>query len=88
MQISRLTDKVMEQSDTINRLQEKAVDFGRLERHFGREQVQLIVEQTKTLEHAERAKKCPERAFEMSRQKRGLIGHDGYGEESNDTAVC
>ena len=78
----------MEQSDTINRLQEKAVDFGRLERHFGREQVQLIVEQTKTLEHAERAKKCPKRAFEMSRQKRGLIGHDGYGEKSNDTAVC
>ena len=42
-QISRLTDKVMEQSDTIDRLQEKATDLGRLERHLGREQVQLIV---------------------------------------------
>lgn len=42
-QISRLTDKVMEQSDIIDRLQEKAVDMGRLERHFGREQVQSIV---------------------------------------------
>ncbi len=31
-QISRLTDKVMEQSDTIDRLQEKATDLGRLER--------------------------------------------------------
>jgi hypothetical protein len=31
----------MEQSDTIERLQEKASDLGRLERHFGREQVQL-----------------------------------------------
>ena len=34
-QISRLTDKVMEQSDTIERLQEKASDLGRLERHLG-----------------------------------------------------
>ena len=42
VQISRLTDKVMEQSDTIDRLQEKAVDLGRLERHLGREQVQSI----------------------------------------------
>lgn len=39
-QISRLTNKVMEQSDTIGRLQEKAADLGRLERYFGREQVQ------------------------------------------------
>lgn len=66
-QISRLTDKVMEQSDTIDRLQEKASDLGRLERHFGREQVQLIVEQSKALEQAERANKRPKRAFEMSR---------------------
>ena len=66
-QISRLTDKVMEQSDTIDRLQEKAVDFGRLERHLGREQVQSIVERSKALEQAERAKKRPKRAFEMSR---------------------
>ena len=43
-QISRLTDKVMEQSDIIDRLQEKTEDLGRLERYFGREQVQSIVE--------------------------------------------
>lgn len=66
-QISRLTDKVMEQSDTIERLQEKASDLGRLERHLGREQVQLIVERSKALEQAERANKHLKRAFEMSR---------------------
>ena len=66
-QISRLTDKVMEQSNTIDRLQEKASDLGRLERHLGREQVQSIVERSKALEQAERAKKRPKRAFEMSR---------------------
>ncbi len=43
-QISCLADKVMEQNGTIDRLQEKAFDLGRLERHFGMEQVQLIVE--------------------------------------------
>ena len=43
-QISCLADKVIEQNGTIDRLQEKASDLGRLERHFGREQVQLIVE--------------------------------------------
>ncbi len=57
----------MEQSGTIDRLQEKAFDLGCLERHFGREQVQAIVEQSKALEQAERAKKRPKRAFEMSR---------------------
>lgn len=46
-QISRLTDKVMEQSDIIDRLQEKTADLGRLERYFGREQVQSIVERSK-----------------------------------------
>ena len=66
-QISRLTDKVMEQNDTIDRLQEKMVDLGRLERYFGREQVQSIVEQSKTLEQAEKANKRPKRAFEMNR---------------------
>ena len=66
-QISRLTDKVMEQSDTIDRLQEKATDLGRLERHFGREQVQSIVEWSKAIEQAERAIKRPKRAFELSR---------------------
>ncbi len=43
-QISRLTDKVMEQNDTIDRLQKKVSDLGRLERHLGREQVQSIVD--------------------------------------------
>ena len=54
-QISRLTDKVMEQNDTIDRLQEKASDLARLECYFGREQVQSIVERSKALEQAERA---------------------------------
>lgn len=66
-QISRLTDKVMEQSSTIDRLQEKAADLGRLERYFGREQIQLIVEQSKALERAEKENKRPKRAFEISR---------------------
>ena len=67
VQISRLTDKVMEQSNIIDRLQEKATDLGSLERHLGREQVQSIVERSKALEQAERAKKHPKRVFEMSR---------------------
>ena len=54
-QISRLTDKVMEQSDTIDRLQEKAVDLGRLERHLGKAHIQSIVERSKALEQAEKA---------------------------------
>ena len=62
-----MTDKVMEQSDTIERLREKASDLGRLERYLGREQVQLIVERSKAIEQAERANKRSERAFEMSR---------------------
>ena len=45
----------MEQSDTIDRLQEKVSDLGRLERHLGREQVRSIVERAKVLEQAERA---------------------------------
>ena len=65
-QINRLTDKVMEQSNIIDRLQEKASDLERLERHLGREQVQSIVG-SKALEQAERAKKRPKRAYEMSR---------------------
>ena len=66
-QINRLKDKVMEQSDIIDRLQEKTVDLGRLERYFGREQVQSIVERSKALERAEKANKRPKRAFDMSR---------------------
>ena len=71
-QISRLTDKVMEQNDTIDRLQEKTADLGRLERYFGREQVQSIVEQSKALERGEQANKRPKRALDMSREG-GLI---------------
>ena len=66
-QISRLTDKVMEQSDIIDRLQEKAADLGRLERYFGREQVQSIVERSKVLEWVEKENKRPKRVFDMSR---------------------
>ena len=66
-QISRLTDKVMEQSNVIDRLQEKVSDLGRLERHLGREQMQLIVERSKALEQAERENKRPKRAFDISR---------------------
>ena len=43
-QISRLTDKAMEQNDMIERLQEKVSDLGHLERYFGKERVQAIVE--------------------------------------------
>ena len=46
-----MTDKVMEQSDIIDRLQEKTEDLGRLERYFGREQVQSIVVRSKALEY-------------------------------------
>ena len=66
-QISRFTDKVMEQSDIIDRLQEKTADLGRLERYFGREQVQSIVERSKALERAEKENKRPKRVFDMSR---------------------
>ena len=66
-QISRLTDKVMEQSNIIDRLQEKTADLGRLERYFGREQVQSIVDRSKALEWAEKENKRPKRVFDMSR---------------------
>ena len=66
-QISRLTDKVMEQSDIIDRLQEKMEDLGCLERYFGREQVQSIVERSKALEWAEKENKRPKCVFDMSR---------------------
>ena len=66
-QISRLTDKVMEQSDIIDRLQEKMEDLGCLERYFGKEQVQSIVERSKALEWAEKENKRPKRVFDMSR---------------------
>ena len=66
-QISRLTDKVMEQSDIIDRLQEQTADLERLERYFGREQVQSIVGRSKALEWAEKENKRPKRVFDMSR---------------------
>lgn len=66
-QISRLTEKVMEQNDTIGRLQEKVSDLGYLERYFGRERVQSIVEQSKAKELEERANKRPKRAYDMGR---------------------
>ena len=66
-QINRLTDKVMEQRNKIDRLEEKAADLERLERYFGKEQVQSVVEQSKALERAEKVNMRPKRAFEMSR---------------------
>lgn len=66
-QINRLTDKVMEQRNKIDRLEKKAADLERLERYFGKEQVQSVVEQSKALERAEKVNMRPKRAFEMSR---------------------
>lgn len=50
----------------IERLQEKVSDLGHLERYFGKERVQAIVE-SKTIEQAERAEKRPKRAYDMGR---------------------
>ena len=66
-QIRHLTDKVMEQSDIIDRLQEQTADLERLERYFGREQVQSIVGRSKARGRAEKANKHLKRAFEMNR---------------------
>ena len=65
--IEYLTDRVMEQRTLIDSLQEQAADLGRLKRYFGKEQVQSIVEQTKTLERTEKAAKRPRRSHEMTR---------------------
>lgn len=65
--ISRLTNRIMDQENVIDKLQEKIVDFGRLERCLGKEQVQSIIEQSKALEQAEKANKHPKRVFEMDR---------------------
>lgn len=43
------------------------IEAEKQERHFGREQVQSIMERSKALEQAERANKRPKRVFEMSR---------------------
>ena len=50
----------MEQSDTIDRLQEKASDLGRLECYFGKEQVQSIVEAVKGIRAGRKGKETPE----------------------------
>ena len=53
--------------DIIERLQERVVGLGRLERRLGREMVQLIVGRSKMLEQTEKVNKRPKRAFEISR---------------------
>ena len=65
--IEYLTDRVMEQRTVIDSLQEQAADLGRLKQYFGEERVQSIVEQTKTLERAEKVTKRPRRSHEMTR---------------------
>lgn len=63
-QINRLKNKDMEQNDTIEMLQKRVADLGHLERYFGKERVQSIVEQSKAIEQEERAEK---RVYDMSR---------------------
>ncbi len=59
--------KLKEQIGVIEQLQEKTADFGRLERYFGREKVQTIVEQAKELERTEKALKQQKRTLNVSR---------------------
>ena len=59
--------KLKEQTGVIEQLQEKAADFGRLERYLGREKVQTVVEQAKELERTDKALKQQKRAFNVSR---------------------
>ncbi len=59
--------KLKEQTGVIEQLQEKTADFGRLERYFGREKVQTIVEQAKELEGTEKALKQQKRTLNVSR---------------------
>ena len=65
--IIRLTNRIMDQENEIDKLQEKTADLGRLEHCLGKEQVQAIIEQSKALEQAEEANKHPKRVFEMDR---------------------
>ena len=65
--ISRLTNRIMNQENVIDKLQEKTADLGRLEHCLGKEQVQAIIEQSKALEQAEKVNKHPKRVFEMDR---------------------
>ena len=62
-QIRRLTDKVMEQNDTIDRLQK----FGAFGASFRQGAGTVDSGRSKALEQAERASKRPKHAFEMNR---------------------
>ena len=59
--------KLKEQAGVIEQLQEKAADYGRLERYFGREKVQTVVEQAKELERTEQVVKQQKQALNVSR---------------------
>ena len=65
--IIRLTNRIMDQENEIDKLQEKTADLGRLEHCLGKEQVQAIIEKSKALEQAEEANKHLKRVFEMDR---------------------
>ena len=65
--IIHLTNRIMDQENEIDKLQEKAADLGRLEHCLGKEQVQAIIEQSKALEQVEKANKHPNSVFEMDR---------------------
>ena len=65
--IIHLTNRIMDQENELDKLQEKAAALGRLEHCLGKEQVQAIIEQSKALEQVEKANKHPKRVFEMDR---------------------
>lgn len=65
--ISRLTNRIMDQENVIDKLQEKTADLGRLEHCLGKGQVQAIIEQSKALEQTEKVSKHSKRVFEMDR---------------------
>lgn len=65
--IEYLTDRVVEQEEVMEYLQEQTADLGRLKRYFGKERVQLIVEQVKKIEQEEQAVKRPKRSHDMMR---------------------
>ena len=66
-QISQLTDKVMEQSGVIENLQEKVADIGHLERYFGKQRMQAVIEQSKEMERVEKVLKHSKRTFDVGR---------------------
>ena len=70
----------------MDRLQEKAVDLGHLERDSGRESRCSRIRQLKAMEWAEKASKRPKCIFNMSRQERGLTGYNKYGKKAG--CVC